>query len=1086
MASAPGQIMVEAANLRTLPDQVYVQSHGLTDYADRFNTWAGSLGVFQKGESSLDARLSNHYVSHGVVGLLKQLGHFISDLRGIVNGSREQRVWTASSLRINADEFSDSDEFSSDSDEVEEALASTSGGGRVKDEAFYESKELHLSIVESTTSLLRLSVLISKSARRTKFAKSSTVENYSVEPDINHVQDSFPHASKNPSLKLSLDLSGPTEQRLLLRRPVDDGDSISLAMVSTDDHRRGFSASSLTETKATTFRSGIKSSVYSASKVPETSFGRSSMAAADEQHSMVPEPPHDLLLGQPYFCRYCCNMIEIQGKNAWQIAMVEHLKSVHHDQIPKGQEEIVTSRFGRPISHINAADCSLCDYPIFSVVFGRHLSRHLEQLALFVLPISDLVGRDETSDAEALKSTESDNDDGGSERGIEILSEPDLVQKLDDITSAQNGPPEALSKPPDLAMRWQPPQDFTPPLDDFYTNDVDLLPARQEPIFGGDLHTPGWARGFGSRKEGFCARCPVSHWVNISDGSYAFHLSYFHGVPASGVPLPRPSTIRPVAGKLDNWEGFCEACQEWKLLKKTKRGWNWYRHWLNDHTSFVKSRTDAVRSGSHAKTDQLSTLGNLPDIAAIITHGSKPTEAGSQISFERLERRIFSASYLFALTRNDKSEDIETYLLQFRRSHTPEELKDLLAWTDDVDQNLLMTAACQGLDPVVSLVLEMGGDPNVIDCEGQTALDLATDAGFFSTAQLLIKGGADASKSHIFKRILTNEREYAGEMTDATDIVGRSVDMHTASIGRLGQFTLNGDIASVRTLLGSDDGPSSCDIEEGAESGHSPFLLACSESHFVVMELLLSRGANINATSKEGWTPLMLASKRNDEISVSYLLSNGAGVNHLSPDRWTALTEATRNGSIKIIRRLLKAGADPEVKAQSDWTPLMHACFRGHIECVQLLLNAGASPEGVSARDETNMLLAAASGSPAVVKLLLDAGCAPDSVWSMAQRGNIGGPRSTDDTEAEVAIASTLPRTAEERIERAYRVGWTPLMVASQVGSLQIVAMLLDAGANPDSQSPMFKTAVEIARENGRMDVAEYITEWLHKSRSLK
>jgi hypothetical protein len=68
---------------------------------------------------------------------------------------------------------------------------------------------------------------------------------------------------------------------------------------------------------------------------------------------------------------------------------------------------------------------------------------------------------------------------------------------------------------------------------------------------------------------------PGLHLVNITDGSYRLHLTYFHGVPDSGVPRPRPSAIRPVQGKANVWEGFCDACKEWKVLKKTARGWNW-------------------------------------------------------------------------------------------------------------------------------------------------------------------------------------------------------------------------------------------------------------------------------------------------------------------------------------------------------------------------------------------------------------------------------------------------------------------------------------------------------------------------------
>jgi ankyrin repeat protein len=108
------------------------------------------------------------------------------------------------------------------------------------------------------------------------------------------------------------------------------------------------------------------------------------------------------------------------------------------------------------------------------------------------------------------------------------------------------------------------------------------------------------------------------------------------------------------------------------------------------------------------------------------------------------------------------------------------------------------------------------------------------------------------------------------------------------------------------------------------------------------------------------------------------------------------------------------------------------------------------------------MLLAAAKGSLEVVERLLEAGCAPESEWSMVQA-----------EDAAFGLGDKLK--PQQRIERVYKVGWTPLMVACQMGSLEIVKTLLDAGANPYPKSPMFKTALEIAKENGRVEIANYL-----------
>jgi ankyrin repeat protein len=157
---------------------------------------------------------------------------------------------------------------------------------------------------------------------------------------------------------------------------------------------------------------------------------------------------------------------------------------------------------------------------------------------------------------------------------------------------------------------------------------------------------------------------------------------------------------------------------------------------------------------------------------------------------------------------------------------------------------------------------------------------------------------------------------------------------------------------------------------------------------------------------------------------------------------------------------------------------LTDAAYQGDIEAVNLLLNAGATYDGIANHDETVILLAAAAaaGSSPVVKRLLDAGCSPESMWSTKSVVlEIDASRPTPEPEASIGAEHPASTSQQYRIERAYKVGWTPLMVACQIGSLEVVSMLLDAGASMGPKSPMFKTALEIAKENGRVDVARIL-----------
>jgi hypothetical protein len=210
-----------------------------------------------------------------------------------------------------------------------------------------------------------------------------------------------------------------------------------------------------------------------------------------------------------------------------------------------------------------------------------HLGRHLEQLAVFVLPKSALMHNLEEGDDESSDIGESDLTD---EEDNTLNQDTQLYMSVDDfmsvLTSQSKTLPHILDEAPALALGWQPPHDFTPSVEYFETDEEDLIPRREESTFGGDLFTPGWVRGYDKTKEGWCGRCEVGHWVTIPSGDYEFHLTYLHGLPYTGLPLPRPSAIREVVSQKGTWEAFCDMCQGWRTLKRTKQGWNWWRHCL--------------------------------------------------------------------------------------------------------------------------------------------------------------------------------------------------------------------------------------------------------------------------------------------------------------------------------------------------------------------------------------------------------------------------------------------------------------------------------------------------------------------------
>jgi hypothetical protein len=280
------------------------------------------------------------------------------------------------------------------------------------------------------------------------------------------------------------------------------------------------------------------------------------------------------------------------------------VNEAHGSRLGNTGREALLALASQPLQHIPASACPLCDYKVSlgprpniegeilvsPAKFRNHLGHHMEQLAFFVLPKAYLY-EDEEDKSQAEEPPDNAEREASDERDAQISDDVRLAGNRDNaiesakkaitvISMEADSTPHILDSAPALALGWQPPHDFTPAAADFEIEDPDLIPRREESMFGGDLFTPGWVRGYDTAKEGYCGRCEVGRWINIPDGTYEFHLTYLHGVPSTGLPLPRPSEIREVEDAAGMWEGFCDACQGWRLLKKTRRGWNWFRHWL--------------------------------------------------------------------------------------------------------------------------------------------------------------------------------------------------------------------------------------------------------------------------------------------------------------------------------------------------------------------------------------------------------------------------------------------------------------------------------------------------------------------------
>ncbi|MCD4786252.1 MAG: ankyrin repeat domain-containing protein [Candidatus Eremiobacteraeota bacterium] len=103
-----------------------------------------------------------------------------------------------------------------------------------------------------------------------------------------------------------------------------------------------------------------------------------------------------------------------------------------------------------------------------------------------------------------------------------------------------------------------------------------------------------------------------------------------------------------------------------------------------------------------------------------------------------------------------------------------------------------------------------------------------------------------------------------------------------------------------------------------------------------VIELLISRGVDVNSATNSGWTPLHSALSDGRKDMAEFLISKGADVNG-EVDGWTHLHRAVNRGDNDIVKFLLRCGANVNARNNDNLTPLYYAMKKGHKDIIKLL-----------------------------------------------------------------------------------------------------------------------------------------------------
>lgn len=154
---------------------------------------------------------------------------------------------------------------------------------------------------------------------------------------------------------------------------------------------------------------------------------------------------------------------------------------------------------------------------------------------------------------------------------------------------------------------------------------------------------------------------------------------------------------------------------------------------------------------------------------------------------------------------------------------------------------------------------------------------------------------------------------------------------------RYGAILELGDLRQVRQWL--DEGLDPNFVADRIGTG---LMVAAWSGNIPLMELLVSRGADIHRGNGFGETALMHAAWKGNPDAVRWLLARGAKLNR-EGNNWSALHYAVFAGNQEVAELLMARGADINARSPNGSSVLMMAIYEGRDDLARTLIKHGAN-----------------------------------------------------------------------------------------------------------------------------------------------
>lgn len=226
---------------------------------------------------------------------------------------------------------------------------------------------------------------------------------------------------------------------------------------------------------------------------------------------------------------------------------------------------------------------------------------------------------------------------------------------------------------------------------------------------------------------------------------------------------------------------------------------------------------------------------------------------------------------------------------------------------------------------------------------------------------------------------------------------------------------------------------------------------------------LLDYGASVDARDRFGARPLSHAARSGHLEMVDLLLARGAPIDARNLAGATALYFAAERGQVAVAQRLVERGADVKLTGRSGVSPVAAAAYAGSDAIIETLLAHGADERVSDDTGKPPIVYAAARARLDIVKRLLSR-----SIDINARYRNdltllmwaAGPDEKIPETEA-VKVVKYLLESGAHIDDRDAR-GRTALMIAAEGGRAEIAGLLLARGADPSLKDNAGKRAADL------------------------